>query len=68
MNKVVFVPLTCKKVFIATNLRVFVPLKTRINFLEGGIQRKKAIQFLNRFFSGSRGSRTPDPLLVRQML
>ena len=31
------------------------------------INEKKEI-LANLFFSGSRGSRTPDPLLVRQML
>ncbi len=30
-------------------------------------KKKKALEF-PRLFSGSRGSRTPDPLLVRQML
>ena len=32
----------------------------------GGI-RKKALE-ISKAFGGSRGSRTPDPLLVRQML
>ena len=31
-------------------------------------EKQKEIRKTNLFFSGSRGSRTPDPLLVRQML
>ena len=31
-------------------------------------KRKSLSRNLERLFSGSRGSRTPDPLLVRQML
>ena len=30
--------------------------------------QKKRLTVVNLFSSGSRGSRTPDPLLVRQML
>ena len=33
-----------------------------------GYNEKEILNFQNLFFSGSRGSRTPDPLLVRQML
>ena len=32
-----------------------------------GYTKKKALDF-SKAFCGSRGSRTPDPLLVRQML